>query len=100
MTGAERATVAAAIVASMLLGVWFLYELGRPWRAPVELRVQAWLQAALVATPVALDVLLLLVVLRIAPPLWLILAVLLGQDAVYGWRLLVLVRAHRERTRS
>jgi hypothetical protein len=49
--------------------------------------------------PVALDLLLLFAVLKIAPPIWLAVAVLAGQDIVYGWRLFVLLRAHRERVR-
>lgn len=100
MTSADRGIVAATIIVSMILGLAFMIGLGRPWRADAELRSQAWLQAALVATPVALDLVLLFVVLRIVPPLWLIVAVLAGQDAVYGWRLFVLFRAHRERIRS
>ena len=92
--------MAAALVASMLLGLAFLYGLGRPWRVPDELRTQAWLQAALVAMPIALEELLLMVVMRVPPPLWAVVGVLLGQDAVYGWRLFVLVRAHQERIRS
>lgn len=100
MTGAERGVVAAAIVVSMLLGLIFLYGLGRPWRAPDELRVQAWLQSALVVSPVALELLLLLVVVRIPPPLWAVIGVLVCQDAVYTWRLLVLIRDRHERIRS
>lgn len=84
----------------MLLGLAFLLGLGRPWRAPDDLRTQAWLQAALVALPIGLEALLFMVALRVAPPFWAVVAVLLGQDGVYGWRLFVLYRAHRERIRS
>ena len=100
MTDIDRGIVAATIVVSMMLGLGFLFALGRPWKVPHELRTLAWLQVALVAMPVALDLLLLFVVLKIAPPVWLVVVVLAGQDVVYGWRLLVLLRAHRERIRS
>lgn len=100
MSPTDRAAMAATLVASMLLGLGFVLALGRPWLAPRELRTQAWLQLALAAVPVALDLLLLLVVARVPPPLWVIIAVLLGQDIVYAGRLVVLFRERQERNRS
>lgn len=100
MTQLDRGVIAATIIVSMLLGLAFMFGLGRPWIAPRDLRTQAWLQMSLVAIPILLDLVLLLVALRVVPPLWLIVAVLVGQDAVYSWRLFVLILAHRERNRS
>lgn len=100
MTATDRGLLASVIVVSMFLGVAFLFGLERPWRAPAELRAMAWLQLALVASPLLLDLVLLMTVMRVFPPLWLIMAVLSVQDAVYCWRLVVLVHAHRERNRS
>jgi hypothetical protein len=85
---------------SMALGIAFGVGLGRPWLAPRALRTQAWLQLALVALPIMLDMVLLLITLRVVPPVWVIATVLSAQDAVYLWRLVVLVRAHHERNRS
>lgn len=99
MSEAQRVAMAATIIVSMALGLAFMIGLERPWRAPAALRIMAWLQVALVASPLLLDLVLLLVVLRVVPPLWLIIAVLSVQDAVYCWRLVVLINAHRERTR-
>lgn len=100
MTGAARGIVAATIMVSMALGIAFGVGLGRPWLVPRALRIQAWLQLALVALPIMLDMVLLLITLRVVPPVWVIVAVLSIQDAVYLWRLVVLVRAHHERNRS
>lgn len=100
MNVADRALIAGAIIVSMALGLAFMIVMERPWHAPRALRTMAWLQLALVATPIGLDSILLLVTLRVPPPIWLVILVLFAQDVVYGWRLLILIQAHRERKRS
>jgi hypothetical protein len=100
VSATDRVMIATTIIVSMALGLAFVIGLERPWRVPAELRMMAWLQVVLVATPIAFDLLLLMVVLRVPPPLWLIIAVLFAQDSAYAWRLFVLIRAHHERNRS
>ena len=89
-----RVEMVLALALSMGLTLWFTIGLGKPWRT--RHTTGAWLWASMAWFAIALDVLLLLVLLRIAFPPWIALLVLLGQDAVYAWRLRVLYQARRQ----
>lgn len=73
---------------SIVLTVWFLVALGRPWRS--ESPTTAWLLAAWAWVTAAFEVLLELVLFRITFPLWVATVILMAQDAVFAWRLVKL----------
>ena len=81
------------IGASAVLGLWFVAELGLPWRSSAP--AMAWLQAALAAVALAFDVALLLAMWRVVVPVWVFAAILAGQDAVFSWRVATLRNARR-----
>jgi len=73
---------------SLSLGLAFVLTFGNPSRS--DNPPMAWLQAALAWVAVAFDALLFLALFHVVPPAWAILGVLLAQDAVFAWRLIVL----------
>jgi hypothetical protein len=79
---------------SALFSAGFALDLGRPWRS--EVPSMAWLQAGLAWAAAAVDVSLLLAVFGVHVPVWVYVAVLLAQNAVFGWRWFVLRRARRD----
>lgn len=83
--------------ASVLLGIWFALELGRPWRS--ENPPMAWLLAAWAWSTVAVETVLLLALFRVAVPAAVVAMVLLGQDSVWVWRLVKLRRERRQSAR-
>lgn len=80
-----RALFIALMAGSALLGLSFVLALGRPWRS--EVPAAAWLQAMLAAVTVAFDVVIVLVMLAVAVPPWVVVAVVAVQDGVFAWRL-------------
>lgn len=87
---------------SVGLSLWFVLSLGPPRRSdntPV-----AWLLAAWAWVTIAFELLLLLALFHVRVPLWIAALVLAGQDAIFGWRLVLLYRtrlnspAPKERT--
>jgi len=89
-----RIVFAVLIGVSMLLGLDFVVSFGPPWRS--ESPAMAWLQAGLAWVALAFDTVLLLALFRVAAPMWIVALILLGQDAVYAWRLVVLRRARED----
>lgn len=90
-----RAVFEVLLGLSIVLGVWFAAELGPPWRS--DSRVMAWLLAAWTWSTVAVETVLLLALFRIHVPWWVVVAVLVSQDAVWVWRLVKLRRERRQR---
>jgi hypothetical protein len=86
-----RVAIEVLLAGSVALTAAFLILLGPPWLS-AEPKV-AWLLAAWGWVTLALELLILLVLLRVAVPSWLALIVLLAQDGVWVWRLAVLRRA-------
>lgn len=84
---------ALLIGASIALGSWFAWELGAPWRSGAPM--MAWLQAALAWVTVAFDATLLAALFRVHVPPWVYGVILLAQDVVFGWRLVMLRRARQ-----
>ena len=84
---------ALVVGTSLLLGLWFVIAFGPPWRS--ENPPMAWLQAGLALAAIAFDVVVLLALFRLIPIAWSGLLVLAAQDAVFAWRLAVLLRARR-----
>jgi hypothetical protein len=83
--------------ASVVLGIWFALELGRPWRS--ENPPMAWLLAAWAWSTAAVETVLLLALFRVAVPPWVVVVVLLAQDSVWVWRLVKLRRERRQSER-
>lgn len=88
-----RVLFVALFLASALLASGFAVRLGPPWRSPEP--AMAWLQGALAWVAVAWDVVWALVALAVHVPLLVFAVVLIGQDAVFGWRWWELERARR-----
>ena len=88
-----KAAILALVALSILLCFWFTAGLGLPWRSRYP--TGAWLWAAMAWVAIALDVLLMLVVLRVRFSPWVAVGVLAAQDGVYAWRLAVLYTARR-----
>lgn len=87
-------TVAAVLLgASVLLSLAFVVVLGRPGRHADP--AMAWFLASTGWAAVALDVLLLVSVLGARVPMWAGLGALIVQDAVFGWRLWLVLRSKR-----
>ena len=84
----------ALMIGSILLNLWFLWDLGYPNRSVNP--SGAWLWAGMGFVTLALDILLMLVLLRIPFSPLLAIAVLFAQDGVYTWRLVVLRQARRD----
>lgn len=80
--------------ASIGLSVWFVITLGPPQRSDNPLI--AWLLAAWAWVTIAFEVLLLLALFHIAVPLWIAAVILATQDAIFGWRLVLLYRTRRD----
>ncbi len=78
---------------SALLGLWFVAALGSPTHSAEP--SMAWLQAGLALVAVMVDVMLLLALYHVRAPGWAYALVLLAQDVVFAWRLVVLYRARR-----
>ena len=85
--------VQVLVAASIGLTLWFVLSLGPPERSgnvPV-----AWLLAAWAWVTVAFEVLLLLALFHVHVPVWLAALVLLVQDGVFAWRIVLLRRSQR-----
>ena len=89
----ERFILGVLIVMSIVLTLWFILGLGKPWRATYP--AGAWLWAAISWVTIALDALLVMVLARVAFPSWVAAIVLLAQDGVWIWRLQQLYQARR-----
>lgn len=85
MTGLVQGLIAASI----LLSLAFVLTLGHP-RGAV-----AWMLAGWAWTTAALETLLLLATFRVHVPAWAAVVVLLAQDAVFAWRIVLLWRSRR-----
>jgi hypothetical protein len=88
-----RELFAELLIYSIILGGWFVVELGPPWRSlnpPI-----AWLQASLAWSAIVLDSILLLVLFRVHAPLWVYAVPLVMQGAAFTWRVIVLRRIRR-----
>lgn len=90
--------VGAALIISFLLGLAFVLILGPPWRS--ENVTMAWLQASLAWVAIWFDGMLILAHFGLRIPTWPIILWLLLQDAVFGWRLWVLLGIQRRRDRD
>jgi len=88
-----RPLLQVLVTASIVLSLWFVLTLGSPRRS--ENPLVAWLLAAWAWVTVAFETLLLLSLFRVHVPLWLAAVVLLAQDGVFTWRLILLHRARR-----
>ena len=81
------------VAASIGLSLWFVFSLGPPQgsgNVPV-----AWLLAAWAWVTIAFEVLLLLALLHVHVPPWLAALVLLVQDGVFAWRIVLLRRSRQ-----
>lgn len=94
----ERVVYVVLVGASVLLGLWFVVALGRPWRS--ELPSIAWLQTIVVSVAVAFDLVVLLALFGVATPAWGVALVLASQDAAFSYRLFRLRLARREDRRA
>lgn len=92
-----RVVFVALFALSVLLGIAFVVSLGRPWRS--ELPGAAWLQAILAACAAAFELLFMLLLLKLAAPVWVWGLVVVAQDVAFAWRLLRL-RAARAADRE
>ena len=81
------------VAASIVLSLWFVVSLGDPRRS--ESPTVAWLLAAWAWATVVFESLLLLALLHVHVPAWLAAVVLLVQDGVFGWRIVLLYRSRR-----
>lgn len=88
------AVVQVLIGASIGLSMWFVLDLGHP-RGHV-----GWMLAAWGWVTVAFETMLLLATFRVHVPAWAAVVVLLAQDAVFTWRLVLLRRSRRNRPES
>jgi len=88
-----REVLGSLIVLSIAVTAWFIFRLGNPQRSADP--SAAWLWALLGWVTIALDVLLLLVLLRVRYPAWVAAAVLTAQDIIYVWRSVRLEKARR-----
>jgi hypothetical protein len=88
-----RGVLGSLIVLSIAVTAWFVFRLGNPQRSADP--AAAWLWALLGWVTIALDVLLLLVLLRVRYPAWVAAAVLTAQDVIYVWRSVRLEKARR-----
>lgn len=79
-------------------GLAFILFFGPPWHTNSPR--MAWLQAGIALSSFGIDALLVLVLLRIIPPPWAILGVLLFKDIVFTWRLVTLLALHRKERRD
>lgn len=86
-----RVLLELLVAGSIGLTVWFLVDLGRPWRS--EGPLIAWLLALWGGVTVAFETLLLLALLSVEVPAWIAALVLAAQDGVFAWRLILLRRA-------
>lgn len=93
-----RTAVELALFGSVALTVMFLAQLGAPWRS--EETATSWLLSAWGVVTLALELLILLALLRVPFPMWVALVVVLAQDGVWVWRMLHVRRARREDERS
>lgn len=84
------------VVVSILLTMWFLLDLGRPWRSRNS--TGAWLWAAMGWSTVLFDLVMLAALRGVQVWAWLAFIALAAQDAVYAWRLFLLRRARRDPT--
>jgi len=87
------AVIQLLVAASIGLSLWFAVSLGNPRRS--ENPTVAWLLSAWAWVTVAFELLLLLALFRIHAPPWLAALVLFAQDAIFGWRLVLLYRGRR-----
>jgi hypothetical protein len=94
----ERIVFMILFGTSVVLGLWFVLDLGPPWRS--QLPGTAWLQASLAAVVLALDLVIVLLLLRVPVPWWLIAVLVAAQDAVFVWRLVKLHEARRSSSES
>jgi hypothetical protein len=94
MTAGERALFVALIGLSLGLGLAFVIAFGSPRRSANP--SMAWLQVGLAWVAVAFDAVLLLSMFHIVVSLWLVAMILLAQDAVFAWRLGVLIQTRRK----
>ena len=93
-TGAHVMTLIQLLVAaSIVLSLWFVISLGDPRQS--ENPTVAWLLAAWGWATVVFESLLLLALLHLHVPAWLFAVVLLVQDGVFGWRIVLLYRSRR-----
>ena len=79
------------VAASIGLSLWFVLSLGPPMRS-ANVKV-AWLLAAWAWVTVAFELLLLLTLFHVHVPIWLAALVLLVQDGVFAWRIVLLRRS-------
>lgn len=90
-----RLTLQVLLAASILLTALSVLDLGPPYRnANPQV---AWLLAAWGWITVALETLLLLALFRVHVSPWVAVVVLLVQDGIWVWRLVVQRRARRKR---
>ena len=93
-----REVLAVLILVSIGLGLRFVVSFGLPWRN--EFPAQAWLQSGLAWVAIIVDTLLLLALFHVPVSAWAGVVVLVGQDTVFAWRLVVLRRNQRDAERA
>jgi hypothetical protein len=81
------------LACSVLLSLAFALALGSPRKH--EDRPMAWFLACTAWAAVALDGAMLVLVLGLDVPEWVFAVALLAQDALFGWRLWLLMRARQ-----
>lgn len=88
-----RYVLEALVGGSVLLTGWFVLLLGPPQRSVNP--PMAWMLAAWAWVTIALESLLLLSLFRVAVSPWIAVVVLLAQDGIWVWRLVLLYRSRR-----
>ncbi len=83
--------VQALITGSILLTLTFAIALGRPSGAV------GWMLAAWAWVTATFELLLLLSTFRVAVPIWIAASVLLAQDVIFTWRLVLLWRSRQDK---
>lgn len=85
---------AALVACSAVCGLAFVAVLGPPWRSLSPGMV--WLQSAVALVAAALDIVILLVILRVHVPVLVVALILISQDVVFVWRIVKLLQVRRD----